>query len=385
MKSYSYSKIRLWEECELKFCAHELLGLKPDSLFDFDPKMQLGSLIHNYFEKFYKSQIQTSLFRQGVISLPEWQEKFRQEWNKLSQKLFIPSKDVQKALEERGLVSLKNFYEREKQKDFKLPIYLEGRFQVDLGQFKLGGRIDRVDREEDGSLTVIDYKISDQVQTCLQADADQQLTLYYLACKQSLSREAPKRLALYYPIQDEIVYTTRTDEDVHELLEKILNMDLEILERGCNSDKYNTSPAEWKCRSCGFKEQCPEHKFMHDLSLPNKADIESKVEEFLSLKKQIAPLEESLEGLKSEIKEYMKDNQLKKIGACSLKPIQGDIYDPIKSWDLIRKLEDGYQYVKSLNKSLIDEHWDNFEPEQKDILKAAKIRKPVVYHLRVDN
>jgi hypothetical protein len=81
----------------------------------------------------------------------------------------------------------------------------------------------------------------------------------------------------------------------------------------------------------------------------------------------------------------MKDNQLKKIGACSLKPIQGDIYDPIKSWDLIRKLEDGYQYVKSLNKSLIDEHWDNFEPEQKDILKAAKIRKPVVYHLRVDN
>jgi RecB family exonuclease len=383
MKTYSHSKIKLWDECELKFCAHELLKLKPENNLSTDPKIQIGSLVHRFFYEFYKNQIQTSLFRSEQISLLEWKALFSKEWELMKPRLIFSISNQQNAYLERGLQALENFYVREKKSSFRQPIYLEQKFTVNLGQFSLSGIIDRVDREEDGSLTVIDYKIADQIQSASQADKDLQLSIYHLACQQSLVRETPARLALYYPLQNEVVYSSRKEEDMQEMLQKISLIDQDIMERGANPAEYKTSPLEWKCESCGYRAECPEFKFEHSLELPSRDEMLDKANEYAELKKQLAEIESKTESLKAEIKDYMLQQNVKRMGPCALSSSQGTQYDPIIAWKILKLKDDGYQYIKSLDSASIEEHWQDFSLQEKEVLNKAKTKKAIIHQLRL--
>jgi RecB family exonuclease len=378
MLTFSYSKIKLWDECELKFYAHELLKLKPLSSLSSDPKVALGNLVHRYFYEFYKNQIQTNLFKSGQISLEDWKAEFIDEWSLLCAKLIFKEDTHPAAFLERGILALQNFYAREQLRGFKLPIYLEQRFTIDLGEFKLSGIIDRIDREDDGSLTVIDYKVADQMQTCEQADTDLQLTMYHLACEQTLTRQSPAKLALYYPLQNEIVYTKRHDLHLQTLLKKVSTIIYKLTSRGEDIDQYQTSHAEWKCNSCGYKTQCPEHRFEQDLRLPLKEEILLKIEEFVALKSQLTELENKTEELKTEIKDYMLANKLKKMSMCFLSTTQGSHYDTAKVWHLISKRQNGHQLVKALDSAKIKEQWACFsEDEQRELKEALTLKAPI--------
>ncbi len=248
MKSLSYSKIRLWEECELKFCAHELLGMQPEVPVSSVPRVQLGTLLHNLFYKFYAEQSrQLNLFI-NKASLAEQQIKF------IEQSKTLVAND--KTALEKGLLAIENFYKHEETREFRPPRLLETRFSLQINDFTVTGIIDRVDEEADGELVLIDYKISESVRAQNKVDEDLQLTIYALACKEALLGKAPNKLKLFYPLQNVFIETERTDEHFESLKEYVGKITATIEKRGPTPELYEAKPAEWKCAHCGYVKHC---------------------------------------------------------------------------------------------------------------------------------
>jgi hypothetical protein len=162
------------------------------------------------------------------------------------------------------------------------------------------------------------------------------------------------------------------------LLKKVSTIIYKLTSRGEDIDQYQTSHAEWKCNSCGYKTQCPEHRFEQDLRLPLKEEILLKIEEFVALKSQLTELENKTEELKTEIKDYMLANKLKKMSMCFLSTTQGSHYDTAKVWHLISKRQNGHQLVKALDSAKIKEQWACFsEDEQRELKEALTLKAPI--------
>ncbi len=380
MKTYSATKINLWNQCELKFCAEELLRLKKEKKTNI--RLELGSLVHKYFEDFYSDHLRLHGFKTGDIKLSAWQADFEREWEDLTSDLGFGDQAEIQAYKAMGLTCLANFFAREKLLDFKLPVYLEQSFFVDLGQFRLSGKIDRIDRLPDGTLQIIDYKISNSVKTHYSAARDIQLTLYHLACNESIAKESPSSICLYYPLQDQQVCSTRGEAQLEDLLEGILEIDLAIEDRGSNPKLYKANPADWKCEGCVYYDQCPEHTAL-DIALPaDAADVLKLTEEYIQLKAQADTLNEEVEELKAKIKNYMIDNELRQLGSCNLSESVRTAYDPVKTWDLLRSLEDGYKYIDIRKKSL-EEDLSGFSLNDQRLFRQSKLELGRTHALRL--
>lgn len=318
MITLSSSKIELWEQCQLKFYAHCVLGLKGDFNFAKEPRIQLGSLLHRLFQDFYKNNHQISLFTKEHNKLENLLTLFESEWQALSLKLDFKSDTENEAYKVKGQKALKNFYSREEVREFHPPLYMEQWFNFHLQDFKLNGRIDRIDRESNRKIVITDYKITDKLPNSSELEDDIQLSIYHLACQHSILKEEPSELILFYPVQGEILRTNRTKEQLQEFTNNIQKILSELKEKGSNLGLYATNPAEWKCNSCGFKANCPEFldaKENKQITLHEAEKLSGELLEFL---KQKDTLLIKIAERKQLLKDYMQKNKLTNLGAVTL-------------------------------------------------------------------
>jgi|GEM_PF-3510895 len=377
MVVYNASKIETWRQCELKYCAYYLLNFRSRNFFE-SPQLMLGKLIHKYFEEFYRDPQNTQKFKLNTKSLSQWKNEFTKDWENLV--LDKINTEDNKAFLEQGILALENFYYYEKSRDFKLPIFLEKDFVLDLGQFKLNGKIDRIDRETDGSITIWDYKISRSIKSKFEADRDLQLTIYYLACKEFFLGKFPQKLGFYYPIQNELITTIRSEKEVNNLESLLLEIDLEVKEKGKETNNYKTNPVDWKCNSCNYQEFCPEHRNLNFKELPDLEEVLEKIKEFSKLKKEEKELKKQLTPLKEEIKNYMQIKKIKELEYCKLTKRENIEYDPIKLWKILIKYETSQYFIKIDNKS-IEEEIENFPITVQKEIKESRIYKEPTYTL----
>ncbi|MDX1920142.1 MAG: PD-(D/E)XK nuclease family protein [Candidatus Caenarcaniphilales bacterium] len=318
MITLSSSKIDLWYQCQLKFYAHCILGLKGEYSFATEPRIQLGSLLHRYFQDFYKNHHQVSLFEKDKSKLENLLKLFETEWKSLSKKLNFKNEGDQEAYFFKGQKALKNFFAREESRDFHPPLYIEQWFNFPLSKVKLNGRIDRIDREKNGKVTIIDYKITDKLPNSSELKDDLQLTIYHLACQNSILNETPSELILYYPVQGETFRTTRTSKQLESFEQSIEQILAELDEKKDNLGLYATNPAEWKCNSCRFKANCPEHSnkdLSVELSLKEAEELAEKYGFLLSQKDQIII---EIAQIRKKLKTFMLENKLTSIGKILL-------------------------------------------------------------------
>ena len=92
------------------------------------------------------------------------------------------------------------------------PVWFERNFSFRIGPHLLRGRVDRVDRQPDGSYELIDYKTG-RARTPSQLKDDIQLSLYQIGARESWQLDA-SRQSYYYVLDDEQVPLEPTDEDV---------------------------------------------------------------------------------------------------------------------------------------------------------------------------
>jgi RecB family exonuclease len=122
------------------------------------------------------------------------------------------------------------------------------------------GRIDRIDRNKNGRLAVIDYKISDKAPSETRLETNKQLTIYALACQNALFGEIPEELVLFYPLQNTTLSTNRSQEQLKAFEKEMFDLADELNTKGVELTLYKANPAEWKCKTCAYQSQCSAYK-----------------------------------------------------------------------------------------------------------------------------
>ncbi|MBA7674652.1 hypothetical protein ES703_82873 [subsurface metagenome] len=284
MKALSYSQISLYQSCPLCYKLQYIDGLEPKEKGYFS----FGTTMHDCAEYFFKVKVPPP------PSLEQMLDFYERKW--LSEG--YESDEEEAEYKAYGREMLAKFWEIH-HPDFRMPIAVEHKFFIDIGNIKLTGRIDRVDKLDSGGLAIIDYKTDKELFTKDYLEKNLQLTLYQLAVEQSWFLPV-ERLTLYH-FRSNTPCSCPPREEAQ--LEEAKSLVLEVAE-GIKEERF---PAVESGRCpCDFPEHCPyyKHKFAPErgeTDVLDEAAVGGAVERYVTLQKEIKGLELELDELKATI------------------------------------------------------------------------------------
>ncbi len=231
----SYSQIETFKTCPLKYKFRYLFNIPSPSAH----AANFGSSLHNSIHEFYKH-----LMAEHSPSLDLLQKIYDQCWIGAG----YESRAHEKSRKQQGLAVLENFYRAEEKRSFKIPLMMENPFRLKIGGISLTGRIDRIDRLDDGSYEVIDYKTGSSRRDT-DISRDMQLSLYAMACR-DVFRLPVKKLSFYFLEDAELKSTTRSDSDIDEIKSELKDVSDEL----AKSD-FGAAPG-FHCSWCEYRLLC---------------------------------------------------------------------------------------------------------------------------------
>ena len=155
----------------------------------------------------------------------------------------------------KGKEALIHFYNHLEAESMPQPIMLEKSFVLKVGQDSIKGAIDRVDRLDDGTVEVIDYKTG-RVKDKLDAKDKRQLMIYQLALENVLNLKVSKLSYYFLDKEGHKLSFTATDKQ----LEKLEN-DLQAEIKQIKSLDFRPTPSARVCSYCDFNGICEFRKF----------------------------------------------------------------------------------------------------------------------------
>ena len=257
--AFSHSQLQSYATCPLRYAFEKVYRIpvvEERGYFTF------GSAIHDAFEKFIVAKREAAAAGLPEPGRADLRAAFDRAWEAARAGLG----DAERAAwyESRSGPALDRFYEREL-RSVSRAVTVEAGFalQVDPGDggapIFFNGRIDRIDRLPDGSIEVIDYKTG-RTKTQRDVDADDQLSAYALALRDGAVPDpetgdplpAPARVTLYFTEEDLALSTTRTDAQLDEYRDRLVETVLRI-----RSGDFAATPGWETCGRCDYARICP--------------------------------------------------------------------------------------------------------------------------------
>ncbi len=206
-------------------------------------------------------------------------------------------------------------------------IDLESCFEVALNDARTGrnhvlvGKIDRIDKPDEQTYEIIDYKTSSKLPSQETVDENLQLSLYHLGIKKRWPHIEPKNviLSLYFLKAGEKLSTHREEAALRETEEKIL-ADIRTIEQKMGKDEFPPTPSAL-CNWCGYRPICPAWRHLYEKDaapLPQKMEVEKMIGDYAQLKSEIAEREGELKKISSAIHEYLNETGLERLFGNSL-------------------------------------------------------------------
>jgi len=207
----------------------ELNGLKQDSLFGLPTEVSVDSNI-----KVPSKEDLIGMYKKSWI----------EDWYK--------DKNQRESYYNNGIKLLRKFYESNDGK-WTIPVSIEGYFKINIGKYIINGRMDRIDKLDDNTLEIIDYKTGKGKEK-LSAGDKEQLLIYQIA-SQSLPEYRnlgeTGKLSFYYLEDDLKVSFIGKDKELEKLEEKIVSTIEKIV-----SGNFTPKPNKIMCGHCDFRDIC---------------------------------------------------------------------------------------------------------------------------------
>ncbi|MCC6224910.1 MAG: PD-(D/E)XK nuclease family protein [Microthrixaceae bacterium] len=150
------------------------------------------------------------------------------------------------------------------------PIGIELRLQVEVGDLRLRGIIDRLELDAEGELVVTDYKTG-------RAPTEQQerarlggVHFYAFMCEQLLGRRPARVQLMYLGQKPQMIIATPTEQSTRGLERKVLAI-WDAITRACERENFQPKPSRL-CDWCAFQAFCP--AVGGDLSLVPAVSVE---------------------------------------------------------------------------------------------------------------
>ena len=231
----SYSKLDVFKRCPFSYKKIYVEKI-PQRSRDF---FSIGTTVHNVMEEIEQLDTPPTVDEVHELYLKHWISRGFENKAQEEEEKGYTWKWFRKYLEE---IALKPFIKAENTElYFQFPI--EKKVMVN-------GFIDRIDKLEDGTYEIIDYKTEDSISSQEDVDHDMQLTVYFWAVKK-LGMKVSK-MSLHFTRFQKIVSTTRKDDDIEKFEREISNWVDKI------KAEEDFSPKENKyCNNCDFRHICP--------------------------------------------------------------------------------------------------------------------------------
>ena len=253
--SFSYSKLRSYDFCPYQYYLASVLKVPVKSKYTFS----FGNTMHNTLQRFMglisegSGIAQDSLFagkgKKKVKKLPDLNELLK-IYRELLIDEWYETKEDKKRYYQLGEKSLKVFYEQLK-KDAPKVIGLEQNFNLKIGQYKVSGKIDRIDKLADGQVAIIDYKTENpKTDKTLPAKSKEQLYIYQLAAEEVFGFKV-RDLSFYYLRDNSRVDFLGNEKQLSGVKDKVLGI-IKKIKKG----NFEAEPEKHKCNNCDYKEIC---------------------------------------------------------------------------------------------------------------------------------
>ena len=245
---FSYSTLDTFERCPRQYAFRYLCRLPAEQA---RPAATFGSAAHAAFEAFTRDRRQRSTRGEqppGRVDLERW---FESAWAATS----LPAEPEAETWRRRAEPMLDGFWAAESAVHFDtFGEELRFRLRLPLDPETLvvvSGFIDRIDRLPSRTVELIDYKTG-HARAPEEAESSLQLSIYALACRDSLGLGRPERATLYFVEQDRRVSGVRTDAALDAA-----RTDLAARARQIRDSDFAPTPSPRSCGWCDFAALCP--------------------------------------------------------------------------------------------------------------------------------
>ena len=234
--------------------------------FKSSPHLVLGNAVHDALQMFFDltklplaertydklcELLRDAWAGRGLYKRNGWKQQQARE------EAFAGDRDSEKAWGQKGLNILFRFFNT--QDTTAVPLTAEQFHELRLtDDVILGGKVDRIDRLEDGSLHVIDYKTgkppSQRDQNEI-AEKDLQLAAYALVVARKFRGKVARCSYLY--LNDELEVGYEPTEELLAQKESALREICTRIAKAWEDDNFPPTPNPL-CGWCDFREMCPE-------------------------------------------------------------------------------------------------------------------------------
>jgi len=232
----SASAVDTYERCPLRFKLERDWRLAPKPA----AAMQYGASMHRVLRTYYDA------LRAGrPRSEQELIDDFRSD---------LASAGIQdlyqyELYEKQGVAQLKDFFAAAQQCTPPEVLHTEEWFEIKLGETRLTGRIDRMDRASDGSVIVVDYKTG-KARDQEDADESLQLSIYAMAAREKWGYDVSS--LVFYNLEENVpVATVRSDAELRVARDRVAAAAEHI---AAGDFKPNV---DFHCSFCSFRTLCP--------------------------------------------------------------------------------------------------------------------------------
>ncbi len=238
----SYSKMSLYLNCPRSYrkLYIDKVPPKPQPFFSF------GTTIHETFERVYDPV--------NPIPKPTLEEVLNIfEEVRMTHREGFDSDATEEQYRQDGIRQITMYYNQFiKDVEFKPAYSIEDYFEIPCGKYAvMTGFIDRIDKLEDGTYEILDYKTEPTMRSQEAIDSDKQLSIYYWACEDTLGLKISK-LSLLMLDHDVKLETRRTRDDIPKVVETIDKTAYEMI----NEKEFAPRKNKY-CKSCDHLHDCP--------------------------------------------------------------------------------------------------------------------------------
>jgi len=343
----SYSGLDSFSTCPAKYKFQYIDRIKTPKI----KEAVFGTLIHECLKMFHEPSLPIPLSEDELLKY------FTEKWNAD----IYEDKQTESFAFYQGVDILKKYYLQNQNQKFNI-LNLEASFQIPILDNQITGRIDRIDKLDDGTFEVIDYKTTKKMPAQSDVDNNFQLAIYYLGIINRwpvLEKEdRPVKLSLYYLRHGEKLSVIGNKQGIKETQQKILDLINQI-----NKSKFDprVNPL---CDWCQYQKYCPlyKHKFVSEESpAPDDKEIKEVIKEYFEIKSKQGIDNKRINELKEIINKYCDNKEIDRVfgneGYITRLPQQRfsynfnkvkEILEPINKWNEILTI-DKIKFKKVIN------------------------------------
>lgn len=279
----SFSRVDTYRNCPRKFryAYIDRLPTRPS------PQLSLGSSVHAALEAFYDRKLPTCPSEEELLELlyASWDTRGFDQVSREEQLDYY--RHAQQVLRR---------YHRRVAGDYRLPVTTEAWFELPVDDdIVVVGSIDRVDRDDDGNLHVVDYKTNRRAQDRVRVAGSLQLAIYALACEH-LFGALPATVALDFVVADVVVAVPVDEIDLDAARDKVRTTAARI-----RDEEFEPTPNRL-CDWCDFRSVCPAWPDDPDVGLGQAIErLDQLRREVRRQVRELRELEAGVERLRREL------------------------------------------------------------------------------------